>query len=34
MGFHDLYEPADPPRRREIPLYAPTDRIGVELHQS
>jgi acetyl-CoA hydrolase len=28
MGFHDLYEPADPPRRREIPLYAPTDRIG------
>jgi acetyl-CoA hydrolase len=28
MGFHDLYEPADPPRRREIPLYTPTDRIG------
>ena len=28
MGFHDLYEPADPPRRREIPLYSPTDRIG------
>lgn len=27
-GFHDLYEPADPPHRREIPLYAPTDRIG------
>jgi succinate CoA transferase len=27
-GFHDLYEPADPPLRREIPLYAPTDRIG------
>ncbi|HYP16397.1 MAG TPA: succinate CoA transferase [Opitutus sp.] len=27
-GFHDLYEPMDPPARREIPLYAPTDRIG------
>ncbi len=27
-GFHDLYEPADPPNRREIPLYSPTDRIG------
>ncbi len=27
-GFHDLYEPADPPARREIPLYTPTDRIG------
>ena len=29
MGFHDLYEPADPPFRREIPIYAPTDRIGT-----
>jgi acetyl-CoA hydrolase len=29
MGFHDLYEPADPPMRREIPLYAATDRIGA-----
>jgi succinate CoA transferase len=28
-GFHDLYEPADPPLRREIPIYAPTDRIGT-----
>lgn len=27
-GFHDLYEPADAPYRREIPLYTPTDRIG------
>jgi acetyl-CoA hydrolase len=27
-GFHDLYEPADPPYRREIPIYAPADRIG------
>ena len=29
MGFHDLYEPADPPRRRMIPLYSPVDRIGA-----
>ncbi len=37
MGFHDLYEPADPPRRREIPIYAPTDRIGasfIKVHPS
>jgi succinate CoA transferase len=27
-GFHDLYEPADPPYRREIPIYATADRIG------
>jgi succinate CoA transferase len=27
-GFHDIYEPADPPHRREIPIYRPTDRIG------
>lgn len=30
-GFHDLYEPADPPNRREIPVYAPADRIGTEV---
>jgi len=28
LGLHDLYEPADPPHRREIPVYAPSDRIG------
>lgn len=28
-GIHDIYEPADPPVRREIPVYSPTDRIGV-----
>ena len=28
-GFHDIYEPADPPHRREIPVYKPADRIGV-----
>ncbi len=30
-GFHDLYEPADPPHRREIPVYSPSDRIGTEV---
>lgn len=29
-GLHDLYEPADPPQRREIPVYTPSDRIGSE----
>ncbi|MDR2057623.1 MAG: succinate CoA transferase [Dysgonamonadaceae bacterium] len=28
-GMHDIYEPADPPFRREIPLYSPKERIGV-----
>jgi succinate CoA transferase len=27
-GMHDIYEPADPPYRREIPVYTPSDRIG------
>lgn len=27
-GMHDLYIPLDPPYRREIPIYAPNDRIG------
>lgn len=27
-GFHDIYEPADPPFRREVPIYTPSDRIG------
>jgi acetyl-CoA hydrolase len=29
-GFHDLYEPEDPPTRRHIPIYHPSDRIGTE----
>jgi succinate CoA transferase len=29
MGMHDVYEPLDPPYRREIPIYKPSDRIGV-----
>ena len=28
-GIHDIYELADPPVRREIPIYTPSDRIGV-----
>ncbi len=27
-GLHDIYMPADPPYRREIPIYKPSDRIG------
>ncbi len=27
-GLHDLYLPADPPHRREIPIYNVNDRIG------
>lgn len=29
MGLHDVYEPLDPPYRREIPVYQPNDRIGL-----
>ena len=29
-GMHDLYEPLDPPMRREIPVYKPSDRIGKD----
>jgi len=28
-GMHDIYEPADPPYRREIPVYKPSDHIGT-----
>ena len=28
-GMHDIYTPADPPLRREIPVYKPDDRIGA-----
>ncbi len=30
-GIHDIYVPADPPYRREIPIYKPSDRAGVEI---
>lgn len=29
-GLHDICEPADPPRRRELPVYAPGDRVGAD----
>ena len=32
-GFHDIYEPLDPPHRREIPVYKPSDRIGSPVIQ-
>lgn len=30
-GLHDIYEPADPPHRREVPIYSVRDRIGSEV---
>lgn len=30
-GLHDVYMPLDPPYRREIPIYKPSDRIGSTL---
>lgn len=30
-GMHDIYSPADPPHRREIPIYRSSDRIGAPL---
>ena len=28
LGMHDIYEPADPPHRGEIPIFHASDRIG------
>ena len=28
-GIHDIYEPADPPVRREVPVYSSSDKIGL-----
>jgi acetyl-CoA hydrolase len=28
LGFHDVYEPENPPNRRDIPVYGARDRIG------
>jgi succinate CoA transferase len=28
-GFHDIYEPLDPPMRQPIPIMRPSDRIGT-----
>lgn len=30
-GIHDLYEPLDPPYRREIPIYSVNDRCGSDV---
>ena len=30
-GFHDVYEPLDPPCRREIPIFKASDRAGEEV---
>lgn len=30
-GMHDIHIVADPPNRREIPIYKPSDRAGVEV---
>jgi len=27
-GMHDLAEPLDPPHRRDMPIYSPSDRVG------
>jgi acetyl-CoA hydrolase len=32
-GVHDIYEPDDPPRRSDIPVFAPSDRIGQPVIQ-
>lgn len=32
-GLHDIYEPLDPPHRREIPIYSAGDRIGSPVLQ-
>lgn len=29
-GLHDICEPADPPHRRELPVYSPVDRVGYD----
>ncbi|MDD7725096.1 MAG: succinate CoA transferase [Bacteroidales bacterium] len=29
-GRHDIYEPINPPYRREIPIFTPADRVGTE----
>ena len=28
MGLHDVYEPLDPPYRKEIPIFKASDRVG------
>jgi len=28
LGIHDIFEPQDPPTRKEIPIFSPSDRVG------
>lgn len=32
-GVHDIFEPEDPPRRSDIPVFRPSDRIGQPVIQ-
>lgn len=34
IGMHDVYQPLDPPLRREIPIFKANDRIGVPYVQA
>lgn len=34
MNLHDVYELLDPPARREIPIFKPSDRIGMPYIQA
>jgi acetyl-CoA hydrolase len=31
LGIHDIYEPEDPPTRKEIPVYDVRDRVGMAM---
>ncbi|MDZ4797025.1 MAG: succinate CoA transferase [Bryobacteraceae bacterium] len=31
LGFHDIFEPEDPPTRKEIPIYGVRDRVGSKI---
>ncbi len=31
LGLHDIFEPEDPPTRKEIPIYSVRDRVGSKL---
>jgi acetyl-CoA hydrolase len=33
LGMHDIFEPADPPHRGEIPIFHASDRIGSPIMQ-
>ena len=28
LGIHDIFEPLDPPRRKELPIFSASDRVG------